>query len=57
MRFNRAFLLALLFVSLSPAFIAYHNPAAQATFVVFGARIKGRKLIVTATVLVKAPSS
>jgi hypothetical protein len=47
MRFNRAFLLALLFVSLSPAFIAYHNPAAQATFVVSGARIKGRKLIVS----------
>jgi hypothetical protein len=47
MRFSRACLLALLFVSLSASFTAYRNPAAQATPFVVGARIKGKNLIIS----------
>lgn len=48
MRFSRAFLLALLLVFLSASFIAYRNPAAQATLpFVVGAQIKGKNLIIS----------
>jgi hypothetical protein len=47
MRFSRACLLALLFISLSASFTAYRNPAAQETPFVVGARIKGKNLIIS----------